>query len=110
MKNIGKYQGILCYECNNKEYKDVLKSGQDNGKAIFIIDGTMVKKNEIVGYYDGNHVREVYDGVPYIVEKQPGPIMPMDIEVEKVEVKDINYANYTQVVDNFFANLKDPVV
>ena len=33
--------------------------------------------------------------------------MPMDTEVE---VKDINYSDYTKAVDDFFANLKDPVV
>ena len=65
MKNIGKYNGIPCYECTDKEYTNVVKSGQDNGKQIFIIDGTMVKKNEIVGYYDGKHVRDVYDGKVY---------------------------------------------
>ena len=106
MKNIGKYQGVPCYECSDKEYKDVLKSGQDDNK-IFIIDGTMVRKNIIIGYYNGSFVNDVYDGVPYVVEKQPGPTMPMDTEVE---VKDVNYSDYTQVVDDFFANLKDPVV
>lgn len=114
MKNIGKYQGTICYECTDKEYKDVLKSGQDNGRQIFIIDGTMVKKNEIIGYYDGSHVRDVYDGVPYVIVKQPGPQMPVEKETVaatgEAEIKEIVYSNYTKVVDDFFAHLDDPVI
>ena len=114
MKNIGKYQGIHCYECSDKEYKNALKSGQDNGKQIFIIDGTMVKKNEIIGYYDGSSVRDVYDGVPYVVERQPGPQMPVEKEVVvatgEAEIKEIVYSDYTKIVDDFFAHLNDPVV
>ena len=116
MKNIGKYQGTVCYECTDKEYKDALKSGQDNGRQIFIIDGTMVKKNEIIGYYDGSHVRDVYDGVPYVVVKQPGPQMPVEKEPEvpvatgTTEIKEIVYSDYTTIVDDFFAHLNDPVV
>lgn len=114
MKNIGKYQGIPCYECSDREYKDVLKSGQDNGKAIFIIDGTMVKKNEIIGHYNGSFVNEVYDGVPYVVERQPGPQMPVEKEpvvaTGEVEIKEIVYSDYTKIVDDFFAHLSDPVI
>lgn len=111
MKNIGKYQGTICYECTDKEYKDVLKSGQDNGRQIFIIDGTMVKKNEIIGYYDGSHVRDVYDGVPYVVKHEPAPQRPLDTEpaksaeVEEV-VKEIRFSDYSKVVDQFFALLE----
>lgn len=68
MKNIGKYQGIPCYTCTNAEWKDCYDKGQDNGKQIFIIDGTMVQKNKIIGYYDGTHVSDRYDGQPYYVE------------------------------------------
>ena len=117
MKNIGKYQGVPCYECSDKEYKDVLKSGQDNGK-IFIIDGTMVKKNEIIGYYNGSFVRDVYDGVPYVVEKQPGlqvsmdrePVEEVSVPTGNVEIKEIVYSDYTKAVDDFFAHLSDPVI
>ena len=121
MKNIGKYNGIPCYECSDYEYTNVVKSGQDNGKQIFIIDGTMVKKNEIIGYYDGKHVRDVYDGVPYKVNHVPGPQVSMDREEPKVEpevsvptgtaeIKEIVYSDYTKVVDAFFAHLSDPVI
>ena len=68
MKNIGKYNGIPCYECTNVEWKDRYDRGQDNGKQIFIIDGVMVRNNKIVGYYDGKHVRDVYDEQSYFVE------------------------------------------
>ena len=68
MKNIGKYNGIPCYECTNVEWKDRYDRGQDNGKQIFIIDGVMVRNNKIVGYYDGIHVKDRYDEQPYYVE------------------------------------------
>ena len=119
MKNIGKYNGIPCYDCSDKEYVNVVNSGQDMGAQIFIIDGTMVRNNVIVGYYDGKHVRDVYDGVPYKVKYMPGPQVDMDREpVEEVhtavsvatgmpEIKDIVYSDYTKIVDDFFTNLKE---
>jgi hypothetical protein len=116
MKNIGKYQGTPCYECTDREYKEVYKKKQDDGHQIYIIDGTMVKRGIIIGHYDGNSVRDVYDGVPYVVVKQPGPQMPVEKEPEasvptgKTEIKEIVYSDYTKVVDNFFAHLNDPVI
>ena len=116
MKNIGKYNGIPCYTCTNTEWHECYRNGSDNGKQIFIIDETMVKKNEIIGYYDGKHVRDVYDGVPYVVERQPGPQMPVEKEPEvsvatgTTEIKEIVYSDYTKIVDDFFAHLNDPVV
>ena len=76
----------------------------------------MVKKNEIIGYYNGSFVRDVYDGVPYVVVKQPGPQMPVEKEPEvpiatgETEIKEIVYSDYTKTVDDFFAHLNDPVV
>ena len=111
MKNIGKYSGISCYTCTDGEYKEALKFGQDDGTRIFIIDETMVKKNEIIGYYDGRHVRDVYDGVPYVVQKQPGPQMPVEKEPEVlVATGEVVYSDYTKIVDDFFAHLNDPVI
>ena len=69
----------------------------------------MVKKNEIIGYYDGNSVRDVYDGVPFVVVKQPGPQMPVEKEVV-VATREIVYSDYTKTVDDFFAYLNDPVI
>lgn len=65
MKNIGKYNGIPCYECTHKEYVDAYNKDLDTGKQIFIIDGTMVRQNVIVGKYDGQRVKDLYDGHVY---------------------------------------------
>lgn len=112
MNHIGKYQGTPCYECSDREYKDALNKGQDDGKQIFIIDGTMVCKNRIVGHYDGKSVRDVYDDVPYVVKHEPGPEREMtktadeSAEVKEVTGKEINFADYSKVVDEFFAHLE----
>ena len=115
MNHIGKYQGTPCYECSDKEYKDALSKGRDNGGQIFIIDGTMVRRNIIIGHYDGNTVRDVYDGVPYLVQHEPGPQREMTATAnepvyvpktcEEVVEKEINFADYSKVVDEFFAHL-----
>ena len=68
MKNIGKYNGIPCYTCTNVEWYECYRNGTDNGKQIFIIDGVMVRKNKIVGHYDGTHVKDRYDEQPYYTE------------------------------------------
>ena len=68
MKNIGKYNGVPCYECTNTEWKNYYDKNLDNGIQIFIIDGVMVQKNKIVGHYDGTHVKDRYDEQPYYVE------------------------------------------
>lgn len=120
MKHIGKYQGTPCYECNDREYKDALSRDKDNGEQIFIIDGTMVRRNIIIGYYDGKSVRDVYDSVPYVVRHEPGPQRemtktadePVNVSVptgetyEEVVSREINFADYSKVVDEFFALLE----
>lgn len=112
MKHIGKYQGTPCYECNDREYKDALSRDKDNGEQIFIIDGTMVRRNIIIGYYDGKSVRDVYDSVPYVVRHEPGPQREMTktadepVFTEDVVIKEINFADYSKVVDEFFALLE----
>ena len=117
MNNIGRYQGTSCYECSDREYKDALNKGRDDGAQIFIIDGTMVRRNIIIGYYDGKNVRDVYDHVPYVVMHEPGPqremIKTADEPVstsageayEEVTGRVINFADYSKVVDEFFAHL-----
>lgn len=132
MKNIGKYQGITCYDCKFSEYKDAYKRGNDNGRQIYIIDGTMVQKNTIIGYYDGNSVRDVYDGKVYHhfdqdvmefkvsktanvtaensqwsekvyeVASTPGKTMTY----EEVVAQEIKFSDYTKIVDEFFALLE----
>ena len=111
MKNIGKYHGIACYECSDKEYKEVYRNNEDNGRQIFIIDGVMVKNNVIIGHYNGSFVTDVYDGVPYIVEKKATVPQKMETAVtEPTGITDIVYSDYTTAVDNFFKTLVDPVV
>jgi hypothetical protein len=119
MNNIGRYQGTPCYECSDREYKDALSKGHDDGAQIFIIDGTMVRRNIIIGYYDGKNVRDVYDHVPYVVMHEPGPqremtktanepvkvSVPVGETYEEVTSREINFADYSKVVDEFFAHL-----
>ena len=120
MKNIGKYQGITCYDCSFGEYKDAYKRGNDDGRKIYIIDGTMVQKNTIIGYYDGNHVRDVYDGKVYHhfdqdvmefkVEEKPKTAVTStpgkSMTYEEVVAQEIKFSDYTKIVDEFFALLE----
>ena len=117
MKNIGKYNGIPCYTCNNVEWKDYYDKGKDNGKQIFIIDGIMVCNNKIVGYYDGKHVTDRYDECAYYVETwkpETAREVPSTtgneeetVSYEEVVVKEIRFSDYSRVVDEFFALLEE---
>lgn len=131
MKNIGKYHSIPCYECTHQEYIDAYNKKFDNGKQIFIIDGTMVRQNVIVGKYDGQRVKDLYDGVVYYrndnvmdFNKQKKVSFTADTNkfAEEVKVKqesqmtvasyeelvkqDIDFGRYSTVVDEFFALLE----
>ena len=135
MKNIGKYNGIPCYECTHKEYVDAYNKDLDTGKQIFIIDGTMVRQNVIVGKYDGQRVKDLYDGKVYyrnddVMEfnKQKKATFTADNSkwdekfVEEVKTKqeghmtvasyeelvkqDIDFRRYSTIVDQFFALLE----
>ena len=135
MKNIGKYNGIHCYECTHKEYVDAYNKDLDTGKQIFIIDSTMVRQNVIVGKYDGQRVKDLYDGRVYyrnddVMEfnKQKKASVTADNSkwnekfVEEVKMKqegqmtvasyeelvkqDIDFGKYSTVVDQFFALLE----
>ena len=135
MKNIGKYNGIPCYECTHKEYVDAYNKDLDTGKQIFIIDGTMVRQNVIVGKYDGQRVKDLYDGRVYyrnddVMEfnKQKKASVTADNSkwnekfVEEVKMKqesqmtaasyeelvkqNIDFRRYSTVVDEFFALLE----
>ena len=102
MKSIGIYKGYKCYVCTDKEYNEDTICPD----IIYIIDGTMVKNGLIVGHYDGNVVRDVYDCVPYKVRHTPGPEMEMVKTEEKTEEvvvdTDIDFSKYSTVVDEFF--------
>ena len=110
MRNIGKYNGIVCYACTEKEYRELCDSGRVDGN-IYIIDETMVRNNIIVGYYNGKTVRDVYDAVPYMVKREPGPERKMTPVKEMKEEKnsepiiEIVFSDYSRVVDEFFKNL-----
>lgn len=130
MKNIGKYQGILCYECTHKEYIDAYNKNFDNGKQIFIIDGTMVRQNVIIGKYDGQRVKDLYDGKVYyrnddvmdfnnqkkvsfaadskfaeeVKGKQESQMSVASYE--ELVKQDIDFGRYSTVVDEFFALLE----
>ena len=117
MKNIGKYQGITCYNCNFSEYKDAYKRGNDDGRKIYIIDGTMVQQNTIIGYYDGNSVRDVYDGKVYhhfdqdvmefkVEEPKTAVTSTSGKTYEEVVAQEIRFSDYTKIVDEFFLNLE----
>lgn len=135
MKNIGKYEGVPCYECTHKEYVNTYNSNLDNGKQIFIIDGTMVRQNVIIGKYDGQRVKDLYDGQVYYrnddvmnFNKQKKASFTADNSkydekfVEEVKAKqeermtaasyeelvkqDIDFGKYSTVVDQFFALLE----
>ena len=107
MKSIGIYKGYKCYVCTDKEYnEDTIRPD-----VIYIIDGTMVKNGLIIGHYDGNVVRDVYDCVLYKVRHTPGPEREM-MKTEKKEEEekteevvvdtDIDFSKYSTVVDEFF--------
>ena len=123
MKNIGKYNGIPCYECTHGEYVDAYNKDLDNGKQIFIINGVMVKQNVIVGIYDGKHVKDQYDGkVYYRTYDSNKTTAANDSKCEEVKVaqesrvttasyeelvnQDIDFGKYSTVVDEFFALLE----
>ena len=128
MKNIGKYNGIPCYECTHVEYVDAYNKDLDNGKQIFIINGVMVKQNVIVGIYDGKHVKDQYDGKVYYHTYDKNDVMQFKAsaadknECEEVEVaqksqvttasyeelvnQTIDFGKYSTVVDEFFALLE----
>ena len=131
MKNIGRYNGISCYECTYNEYVDAYNKDLDDGKQIFIIDGTMVRQNVIIGQYDGKRVKDLYDGRVYYcnddvmefnrqkkVENSKCNEMPAEKANEKQEgqmtvasyeelvKQDIDFGKYSVVVDEFFALLE----
>ena len=144
MKNIGRYQGTPCYECTRDELYDLLREGKGNDINIYIADGVMVKKGIIIGYYDGNTVKEDYKGTPYLSEmiysemkskwdeeeraKQEEKVYYSkkkskwddETEAEAAEVatatsyeslvkQDIDFNDYSKIVDEFFALLEGEV-
>ena len=136
MKNIGRYNGITCYECTYNEYIDAYNKDLDDGKQIFIIDGTMVRQNVIIGQYDGKRVKDLYDSCMYyccnddVMEfnRQKKASFTADnikcnekpaeeanekqesqmtaTTYEELMKQDIDFGKYSVVVDEFFALLE----
>lgn len=126
MKNIGKYNGIPCYECTHGEYVDAYNKDLDNGKQIFIINGVMVRQNAIIGIYDGKHVKDQYDEKVYYRSYDNKTSTANDSKYEEVEevqesrvtetatvasyeelvTQDIDFSKYSTIVDEFFALLE----
>ena len=117
MKRIGTYNNYQCYECDIDEYKKYHNDGSLVRGNIYIIDGVMVKDNIIVGYYNGKSVRDDYDGREYMPKvKKPEAAENLVEALYKaqtatssttgIEIKEINYSDYTGVVDEFFEKLK----
>ena len=131
MKNIGRYNGIPCYECTYKEYVDAYNRDLDTGKQIFIIDGTMVRQNVIVGKYDGQRVKNLYDAKEYYhnddvmefnkqkkasfmadkksaeeVKAEQNGKTAVAASYEELVKQDIDFSKYSTVVDEFFALLE----
>ena len=102
MKNIGAYNGITCFECNEAEYFNCYYSGKAKDN-IYIINGTMVRNNRIIGHYDGRRVKEYGGNEFYFKPKEEAE------EEERVVVSkpaDIDFSVYSKVVDEFFENLE----
>lgn len=98
MKNIGAYNGITCFECNEAEYFNYYYSGKAKDN-IYIINGTMVRDNRIIGHYDGRRVKEYGGNELYFKPK----------EEERVVVSkpaNIDFSVYSKVVDEFFEKLE----
>ena len=125
MNYIGTFKNAKCFKGNFSAYRDLFNRGLASPNFIYIIQddkGTMVWNNTIIGYYNGETVREVYDKVPYL-RKLDGnaavdnannkvsatPVKKPEPEVAKepeTAVKEICFADYSKVVDEFFALLE----
>ena len=97
MKNIRVYNGITCFECNEAEYFNYYYSGKAKDN-IYIINGTMVRDNRIIGHYDGRRVKE-YGGNEFYFK-------PKEERVVVSKPADIDFSVYSKVVDEFFEKLE----
>ena len=87
MYKIGNYNGIPCFKTTRKEF---LKAGGQNAgySVIYVIEddnGRMIRKNRIIGVYDGRVVHEMDGEEEYI--KTPKVVEEEKVEVEEEEVK-----------------------
>jgi uridine kinase len=68
---------------------------------IYIIDGTMIRNNKLVGHYDGRKVIEYGGNELYVKPKKE-----KREEVVISKSADINFSDYSKVVDEFFEKLE----
>ena len=99
MKRIGTFNRDICYECTHDEYME-LYNKNECGNDVYIIKGQMVKKNRLIGYYDGKKVVE-YGGNEFYVKPKYETV-----EVKVNKTADINFSDYSKVVDEFFEKLE----
>jgi hypothetical protein len=141
MIKIGTYNGQVCYRTSTENYYEYLLEDKIDEHAIYIIEndkGKMVRDGIIIGYYDGKHVKDDYNGIKYNmterVKKALSGLGNSAVEASKamvdmyetmkkekaktanttslvsatgeLTVPDIDFSQYSGVVDNFFKELK----
>lgn len=84
MEHIGKYKGIMCYQCSMNEYEDMYHNGKIENNKIYIVNGIMVNKGIIIGYYDGRHVVDDYNAKKFEVKEKK---QPAGVAIWKNEMK-----------------------
>ena len=100
MDKIGKYNGIMVYEVSLPEYVNGrLYKDEEN---MYLIDGELIYKNEILAKYDGNYVTE-YDhhkrATYYTIPKITVPTVEAKVVTDNRGVRYVEYET----------NLPDPV-
>lgn len=125
MDYIGTFKNAKCFKGSFSTYRDLFNRGLASPNFIYVIQddrGTMVWNNTIIGYYNGDTVREVFDKVPYLkkldgnaaVDQVNDKVKTMPPKKPKPEVakepetaaKEIRFTDYSKVVDEFFALLE----
>ena len=131
MNYLGKYNGTNVYAMQFDEYYNLYQRGQiDPGTYYVIIDDgyKMIQSGEVVGRVEGTDViprrtteryqkvfeklqQDIYKNYKTIggneVKKEDKVVEKKDKEIEKVEVKEIIFTDYSGVVDKFFEDLKN---
>lgn len=97
MKNIGRYEGKDCWSCTKEEWLE-LKDRTSDG-VIYIIGQDMVCANSIIGNYNGHRVDRYQE--PYAIYH-----FERGKKAETKAVADIDFKEYTKVVDDFFKDME----
>lgn len=97
MKNIGRYEGKDCWNCTKDEWLSL--SGRNRNDVIYIIGENMVCANSIIGNYNGHRVDRYQE--PYAIYH-----FERGKRAETKPVGDIDFKEYTKVVDDFFKDME----